>query len=484
MIVNWILAFATSALLVLIYPHFSFVWLAPVALTPLIIACAREDRWRWRFALGYAAGFAYWFGLCSWIHETLSTYAGVGPVGAWLLFALLCLAKSIQMGAFAALAGPVLRSPIAVPAVAALWVAIEWTHAPTGFTWLNLGNAGSDMDVVLRLAPITGVWGMSFAFAMMSAAVAWLIMRLPRAQIAWLLLLLALYFLPENPAPQRGNASAILVQPNISDDAVWTQELRDSTERQLTMTSLAPVLNGEGRVDLIVWPEMPAPFYDYDPEFTTMVSRIAKTSRAPILTGVVAQAADKMPLNSALLTGADGKIVSRYDKVHLVPFGEFVPWPLGALTKKVSSEAGDFAPGRDVVVSSIGTGRIGTFICYESVFPGYVRRFVTSGAQVLINISNDAWYGKSEARRQHLEIVRMRAAENHRWILRATNNGITAAIDPAGRVIRTANEYEEIAARYPFRYRDDQTIYTRFGDWFVLLSALIAAAGFVWGRVR
>ena len=220
MILNWILAILSSALLVLLSPRFSFVWLAPVALTPLLIACAREARWRWRFALGYAAGFVYWFGLCSWIHETLAKYAGVGSAAAWALFTLLCLVKSIQMGAFAALAGPVLRSSLAVPGIAALWVAIEWTHAPTGFEWLNLGNAGSDMEVVLRLAPITGVWGLSFVFALMAAAVAWLILRLPRLQLAWLLLLPGLYLLPAVPAPERGDASAVLVQPNISDDAI------------------------------------------------------------------------------------------------------------------------------------------------------------------------------------------------------------------------------------------------------------------------
>jgi apolipoprotein N-acyltransferase len=150
-ILNWILAFASAALLVLLFPRFSFVWLAPVALTPLLIACARETRWQWRFALGYAAGIAYWFGCCDWIQWTLAHHAGVSPAVAWFLFALFCLAKAVQMGVFAALAGPLMRSIFALPAVGALWVAIEWTHSYTGFEWLNLGNAGSDMSIPLRL---------------------------------------------------------------------------------------------------------------------------------------------------------------------------------------------------------------------------------------------------------------------------------------------------------------------------------------------
>jgi apolipoprotein N-acyltransferase len=474
-ILNWILAFASSALMVLLFPSFSFVWLAPIALTPLLIACAREPRWRWRFALGYGTGVAYWFGLCNWIQWTLAHHAGVNAAVAWFLFALFCLAKAVQMGVFAALAGVLLRSVFAIPAIAALWVAIEWTHSYTGFEWLNLGNAGSNMSIPLRLAPITGVWGLSFTFALMSAGIASLILRRPRLQILWLLLLPALLFLPEVPNAERGNASAILVQPNIDDEVEWTPELLRRTEQQMTLLSLSPALGRARDVDLIVWPEAPAPFYDSDPEFLGIVAGVAKTVHTDLLTGVVAHTRDGAPLNSALLTGANGAVVSRYDKVHLVPFGEFVPWPFGLLTRKVSSEAGDFEAGKTAIVSPVGAHKIGVFICYESVFPSYIRRFAASGAEALFNISNDSWFGKSQARYQHLQIVRMRAAENARWILRATDNGITAVIDPAGRIVRTTQEYAELAARFQYRYRQDLTFYTRYGDWFVLLCALIAA---------
>ena len=244
----------------------------------------------------------------------------------------------------------------------------------------------------------------------------------------------------------------------------------------MTLLSLSP-LGRRGGADLIVWPEVPAPFYDSDPEFTGLLASIAKTAHADVLTGIVAHAPDRAPLNSALLMGSNGAKVSRYDKVHLVPFGEFVPWPFGLLTRKVSSEAGDFAAGNRAVVSPVNSHKIGVFICYESVFPSYIRQFTAAGAEALFNISNDSWFGKTAARYQHLQIVRMRAAENQRWILRATDNGITAAIDPAGRVVRTAQEYMELGARFQYRYRQDLTFYTRFGDWFVALCALIAAAG-------
>jgi apolipoprotein N-acyltransferase len=474
-ILNWILAFSSSALLVLLFPRFSFVWLSPIALTPLLIACARETRWKGRFALGYGAGFAYWFGLCNWIQWTLAHHASVNGAVAWLLFLLFCLAKAVQMGVFAALAGVLFRSAFAIPAIAALWVAIEWTHSWTGFEWLNLGNAGSDMSIPLRLAPLTGVWGLSFVFALMSAAIASMMLRRPRAQILWLLLLPALLFLPTVPAAERGNATAVLIQPNIDDETEWTPELLRQTERQLTYLSLGAALDRE-KADVIVWPEAPAPFYDTDEQFLGIVASVARSTHADVLTGIVAHAKDGAPLNSALLTDPAGRIVSRYDKVNLVPFGEFVPWPFGLVTRKVSTEAGDFEAGKRVVVSALDSHRMGVFICYESVFPSYIRKFAASGAQVLFNISNDSWFGKSQARYQHLLIVRMRAAENARWILRATNDGITASIDPAGRLVRTLQEYAEVAGRFPYGYREGLTLYTRYGDWFVLLCALGAAA--------
>ena len=474
MILNFALSIASAVMLVLLFPRFSFVWLAPVSLTPLLIACARETRWKWRFLLGYTAGFVYWFGLCNWIQWTMAEHAGVSDAVAWLLFVLLCLAKALQLGVFAALA-----RNLPPPVIAALWVTLEWTHSYTGFEWLNLGNAASDMSMLLRLAPIAGVWGLSFIFALMSAVIAAIILRRQRLASAWLLLLTSLFLLPEVPAPERGVATAVVVQPNMDDETVWSPELLDRTERQLRTLSVS--LATPGATDIIVWPEAPAPFYDTDPHFLGLVSSIATTSHTSLLAGAVAHAADHAPLNSALLIGLNGNVESRYDKVNLVPFGEFVPWPFGLVTNKVSTEAGDFEAGRNVVVSKLGAHRIATFICYESVFPSYIRRFARDGvkkdgAEALFNISNDSWFGKSQARYQHLQIVRMRAAENRRWIVRATNNGISAVIDPAGRLVHTMPEYTEAAARLRYSYRSDQTLYTKYGDWFVLLCGVGACA--------
>jgi len=484
-VLNWSLPLLSAVLLILIFPRFQLAWLAPVALAPMLVALAREARPMRRFLMGWTAGIVYWFGVCYWIQFVLSVHGGMGDVEGWAVFLLFCLAKALHFGVFALAAGILMRRWWAVPAVAALWVAIEVTNGPLGFAWLALGNAGIDMSIPLRLAPFTGVYGLSFVFVMMSAALALALLRRPRLELAWLAVLPLLFLLPALPPAERGRDSALLVQPDISVTEDWTPESLNSIERQQVMQTLRGVFEERAHPPSIVaWPEDPGPFYYYeDPHFRAYVDNLARAAHVWLLLGIVAHAPDGAPLNSATLVSPDGQPVSRYDKVNLVPFGEFVPAPFRWLTQKISQEAGDFEPGRRVVVSPVGGHRLGTFICYESVFPNFVRKFADGGAEVLFNLSNDGWFGKSAARRQHLEIVRMRAAENRRWILRATNDGITATIDSAGRLRGTLPLYTEATSFTGFSYIAEKTFYTRFGDWFPVLCATIALAGLVAERV-
>jgi apolipoprotein N-acyltransferase len=433
--------------------------------------------------LGWSAGVVYWFGVCYWIRAVLAEHAGVGGFVACLLFLLFCVAKAMHLGAFALLGGPLMRRWWAIPAVAALWVAIEVTHGSLGFAWLALGNAGIDMAMPMRLAPFTGVYGLSFLFMMMASAVALVCLRRPRIELLWLAPVLLLPLLPAMPSPARGNDTALLVQPNLSETEDWTVQKIDQTKRELVTLSLKSALIESPPPSLIVWPEAPAPFYYFDdPVFRGYINSLAHATRAYVLAGIVARAPSGGPLNSAVLVSPDGVPESRYDKMNLVPFGEFVPWPFG-FANKISTEVGDYVPGRRVVVSVIGAHKLGTFICYESVFPNFVRKFAAGGAEMLVNISNDGWFAKSYARDQHLEMVRMRAAENRRWLLRATNDGITATIDAAGRLRGTLPNYVQSTSYTGFRYTTDQTLYTRYGDWFPLLCAIWAVMGLVAARL-
>ena len=477
------LALLSGVLLVSIFPNHNLTMFAPVALAPLLIACARERSWKRRFLSGWASGFVFWFGVCSWIQFVLEVHGGMGRWGGWGTFTLFALLKGLYTATFAALAGPVMRTSWAIPGVAALWTAVEYAHGTIGlawiglgFAWLDLGNAGIDMPLLPRLAPITGVWGLSFVLAMTSCAAALVVLRRPYTYYAWLLSLVLLPLLPALPPASAGTESVRVVQPNIDPEMEWSPETIAQLEQRLV------VLSEPANAPLIVWPEAPAPFYPQDDSFRRYMGDIARDAHATILMGAVGRTPDGAPLNSAFLFNKDGEMAAeRYDKIRLVPFGEYVPDAFGWVNR-ITHEIGDFVPGTRVVTFPVDDHKIGAFICYESAFSDLVRQFTRAGANVLVNLSNDGYFGHSAAREQHLELVRMRAAENRRWILRATNDGITAMIDPAGRETARLPLYLQTYEVFRYNFETGLTPYVRDGDWFAwaclgISGVLVAAQG-------
>ena len=460
------LSLLTGACLRLAFPSYDAYWLAAFALTPLLIALAREESAKRRFLYGWAAGFVYWFWLCIWIQFVLQVHAYMGVFGSWGSFVLFSALKAIHLGVFAWLAGPLMWRAYGIPAIAALWVGLERTHGTFGFAWLDLGNAGINMSLPLRLAPYVGVYGLSFVFVMLSVAIALVVLRYPRKHLWPLAALGGLYLLPAIPQHFKASQQVLVVQPNVDTEEEWTPASQAQAEQHLQVISDA--LDAR----LVVWPELPAPFYYYDdPVFREEAQLIAR-KHGYFLFGTVAHTPKGQPLNSAVLLGPQGDVIGRYDKVNLVPFGEFVP-PLFSFVNRVTQEAGDFAPGHEIKVLPQPPNELGVFICYESAFPDFVRQFARNGATVFFNLSNDGYFGHSAAREQHLLLVRMRAVENRRFIVRSTNDGITASIDPAGRIVRKLPLYKEVAALLPFDSVRSTTPYTQHGDWFAWTCLLI-----------
>ncbi|MBV6432162.1 MAG: Apolipoprotein N-acyltransferase [Bryobacteraceae bacterium] len=473
------LALLSALLAVAAFPSPGLSFLAPFCFVPLLLAIAWEPDPKRRLLCGWAAGIVYWAGICYWIGFVLEQYGGMSLPLVWLSFSLFCILKAMNFAAFGYLAGFLIHSRWAILATAALWTGLERVYGPFGFAWFALGNAGIGMSVPMRLAPVTGVYGLSFVFFLINAAVALLILRRPRLHIAPLLLLPLLLLLPPLPSFEEGTRTAVAVQPNIEEREDWTATMFENTLRREVQLTLDVAANASPRPDMVLWPEVPAPYYyETDPFFREQVTHVARTARTDFLFGAVARTPGGAPLNSVFELGPEGGFVARYDKINLVPFGEYVP-PLFNWIQKISSEAGSFAPGSVPSPLPLTAGKAGVFICYESVFPHYVRQFVADGAGVLVNLSNDGYFGHSAARDQHLLIARMRAAENGRWLIRATNDGITVAIDPAGRITGRLNPYTQAAARLRFSWRADETPYTRYGDWFVwscLAAGLLACA--------
>jgi apolipoprotein N-acyltransferase len=475
---NLLLSLATGAALVLVFPRFDLTWLAPVVLTPLLVACAREPRWRRRFLDGWASGALYWFFVCIWIQFVLEVHGGMGRWGGWGAFVLFALLKGLHTGLFAALAGVLWRGRWAVPLLAAWWAGVEHVHGTLGlawlglgFAWLDLGNAAIDWPLLPRLAPITGVHGISFVLALTAAALAAALLRRSWKQLAPWAAVPLLALLPALPRPEPGREPVQVVQTNVAAETRWTTpDAFEEFQQELAALSL------DAPAPLIVWPEAPAPFYPDRPAFGARIANLARTARAYFLLGGVAFTPAGDPLNSAFLLSPEGAIVDRYDKIELVPFGEYVP-PAFGWVNRISGEAGDFRPGSRIVVFPAGGRRLGAFICYESAFPGLVRRFTLAGADLLVNLSNDGYFGDSAARQQHLLLVRMRAAENARWILRATNDGITAMIDPAGRITETLPEHQRVSELLHYNPASGLTLYARHGDWFPWSCLTLAVLG-------
>jgi apolipoprotein N-acyltransferase len=476
------LAAASGILQVLAFPRFQVPWLAAVAVTPLLVGLAHQPQRKKQFLMGWLAGSIYWGGACYWVYGVMHDYAGLTAPPAAAIFAGFFLVKGLHLGLFSLLAASLLGRFWGVPAVAAAWVAVEGSHQYLGFTWLHLGNAAASMSVLARLAPFTGVYGLSFAFAMMNAGLALVLLRRPRKQLLWLVALPLLYLLPALPNPRTGDQTVRLVQPNVHPDLLkqggWTAATATGHMRRMSALSTRKSEAFDGPPEMLIWPEYPVPAYYFDSENSkAFMAQTAQQSGAYFIFNTVAfeDAERRHPLNAAVTLSPSGELVSRYAKIFLVPFGEFVPWPFSLFIEKITLEAGDFVPGREVAIAAVGEHLVGTFICYESVFVGGVRQFAARGAEVLVNISNDSWYGRTAARHQHLLIARMRAMENARWLLRATNDGITSIINPAGQIVAALPSYEQAVLDGRFSYSSERTWFTRFGEWFWYASMAATA---------
>jgi apolipoprotein N-acyltransferase len=491
-------------LLFAIFPNLGWHFLVWVACLPLILACFEEPKLRGGFLNGYLAGAVFFTGSCYWFVYVVAHYGGLGLALSVGVLALFVVVFSVFFGVFAVILTWTARRSEALALVAApfLWVTMEVarTYLITGFPWNLLGYAVSP-EGLRQLAAITSVYGLSFLAVSTSAVVAWALLGPPLparqaqsrtrwvAVAVWAAALVTLNFVLFPPPRAQGAAEAVLIQANVPLDeaalaqwAPWTNrapldkliELSEKSvedpERSRRVAS-APSTSAPA---LIVWPENPAPFYfSRDPIFKSAVEEMARQAHAyaVIPTTLYAGAGNNKPENSAVVLDAEGRDLLDYSKIHLVPFGEYVPWwAFPDKIGKITFEVGTFAPGNVREAARTPNGAISVFICYEAIFPQLVRRLTPPGPGVLVNISDDGWYGDSSAADQHLLMVRFRAIENGRYLLRATNNGITAVVDPYGRIVEELPRNQQAALRARFDYETRRTFYNAYGDVFAWLS--------------
>jgi len=538
----WAIAILSGVVQVLSFPLAGPVplWrsaLCWIALAPLLMALTGKDangrplRAIQGAALGYCSGFVWYLGNCYWIYPTMHAYGGIARPASAGILVLFCLYLGLYHALFGTLIAVLRRGRLGVQGALLVspfgWVAVELARSRiTSFPWDLLGTAQVDNALLTRLAPYTGVYGLSFVIAAVNAL--WLTRislkdrrytrtGLTVAGVAIVLLYVVFLRHTQRPISEGASATAVLVQENIGVGAAAAAAGPELTIGQELSTfsslSLFP-LNGEVcygmpevsstkcvgplspqqgnspdqtrylvQTNVIVWPEAPNRFVDTYTDFRAALSRLARTANAPVIVAGMGVDADSQTeqgyhlYNSANFIRPDGSFAQRYDKMHLVPFGEYTPYKkLFFFAGDLLQDVGLFEPGKQRRVFTTGGHTYGTFICYESVFGDEIRQYEDMGADVLVNISDDGWYGDSSAAWEHLNMVRMRAIENHRWVLRATNTGITASIDPQGRVFMAAPRHVRTSLRAGFDYEHDVTFYAAHGDLFAYLCALITAA--------
>ena len=492
------MAFGSAVLLILAFPNFEIWWLAWIGLTPLLFAVANTSRKRKAFVLGLLWGTFFFYGTCWWLTYPMIHYGGVS---AWLAYPLLllpvvfvslfpavtCASASLVVKRFGATA--IFTAPI-------IWVALDWLRGTvTGLDWNALGYSQAFHPIWSNgLARFAGVYLVTFLIVLASAAIAFALLRRGRRALIVsglvVLALLLIIFLsnPRNVMIGRltdftNDILIVAVQPNVpmtrGDERSYLQLLERHV--QLGQTALATDWARQFKHRLLIWPESPMNFsYSLDPKLQNTIAKFAQANHTSVLLNSLEPAPNGGSYNSAILINEQGQKVAQYDKIRLMPFGEYVPLPRWLPgSGSVRGIVGEFTPGNSFTLMPLGALRAGVFICIEAAHPEVARNLTNEGADVLINISNDGYLGPTAVMRQHLANAVFRAVENDRDIIRVTNSGISAYINSNGAVSDTTAPFQEAVRTWTIsRGGSGSTFYSRYGDVFAYGCALITL-GFI-----
>jgi len=493
--INLFLAALSGLLWTGAFPKIGLDWLAWFALVPLLLAIANLSV-KESFRIGFIAGLIHYLTLLYWVVPVMRIY-GYLPlylsiVILFLFAAVLALFPAVFCTALSAIGSTPLRCLIAIPL---LWVALEYirTFVFTGFPWELLGYSQYLRLHLIQIADLFGVYGVSFLIALSNAAVffamlfitrnTWRDRRISKPVLVCAIIVLAAgLFLTgiygnrrihttDRLAAASPTARIAVIQPNVNQAVKWDPAFQAATIKTNIRLSLSAKPENP---DLIVWPESATPFYlFYDKEPTQKVLEGIRQCDTDFLIGSPSfdrsKAGNIVYYNSAYLICPTLKTVSKYDKAHLVPYGEYVPFKRWfPFLGKVVAQVGDFQAGEPGKTMPWGKGAIGVQICYEIIFPGLSRAMVKNNAVLLINITNDAWFGTTGGPYQHFSMTVFRAVENRRALARAANTGISGFIDPAGRILISTPLLEEAVVTRTLPLISEKTFYTRFGDLFAL----------------
>ena len=476
------------------FPKPEMFYLTWVALVPLLYA-VRGRTGKQAFFLGYLAGVVHTMTCLFWIRHAIYHYGGFSYAVSLLILLLLSCIMAVYPAVFALIARKWETAPFFyVFALPFVWVTLEWirAHAITGFPWSNLGYTQMPFLRLVQVADITGVYGISFLLVLSNTVIAgFLFNYFRRAGIAFLAACIAVvlmygFWRPEqirNVESRTEPLTVGIIQGNIAQNEKWDASFKDVTIGRYELFSLESVKDTP-KPDLIFWPESAMPFfYGLDEKLTPEVNGIVQKMGKPLLFGSLGLAnvdGKAHLLNRAYLVDQNAHIRGAYAKQHLVPFGEYVPYSdLLFFVNHIAVGDIDFIPGQDSGPLLLGERPIGVLICYEAIFPDISRATVRKGAQVLMNMTNDAWYGDTGGPYQHLEIARLRAIEFRVPLVRAANTGVSAAFDATGLelgrlALNTAGFLN--CTVHPMPYL---SFYAKYGDLFAWFAVIMTVCAFL-----
>ena len=479
-----LLSFSSALLLTLSFPNFDLEFLAWFAMVPLFYSIGDKGPYD-SFKLGFLTGVVFFLGILYWIIVAVHSYGNVPLILSGLILLLLVMYLSLFSGVFTFLTRLIqirlgLQTILFGPV---LWVALEYLRSflLTGFPWANLGHSQYLNLPFIQIADMTGVYGLSFVILLVNATLFGVLHQWSRkafpfkeVMVTTIILLGFLVYgylkmgvidrqMVQNPPLKIG-----LIQGNIDQSIKWDKSFQLGTLKIYEKLSFTVA---EEKPDLIIWPETATPFFFQDEkEYQPFILNIPTRTNAFLLFGTPSYKIEKGKVNhynSVLLASPSGELVGMYDKIHLVPFGEYVPLSnllffIGSLGEGI----GNFKSGKEIFNFSLPQGKFGVLICFEIIFPDLCRRFVKNGAGFLVTITNDAWFGRTAAPYQHFGMATFRAVENRVSVVRAANTGITGFIDPKGKIVKQGGIFTEEAINGVIRLSKDKTFYTLYGDVF------------------
>ncbi len=503
------LAISSGFLLTMSFPRTSLSWLAWFALVPLFIALNNLSR-KNSFYIGFYAGLAHYLTLVYWLAYTMKTYGNLPLYLCVPILFLLTAYLALYIAIFSMTLNKLCSGPLLFLIITPLlWVSLEYIRSFlfTGFPWELLGYTQFDTLHMIQISDILGVYGISFCIALSNAVIflAYIFFtkknwqgktvnfKLAAGSVMTLALILGLVWFYGKWRIKSINelisgspwVRITVVQGNIDQKEKWDPAFQRSTIIKYIKLSL---LAKKDKPDLVVWPETATPFYFLrNTELSAIVQKGIDETGADFFIGspsIKPGTSTTEHFNSAYLVGSEGKLYGKYDKAHLVPFGEYVPFKKWLpFIGKIVENVGDFSSGKKGQTIQWGKHIIGSQICYEIIFPNLARAMTKNNAALLINITNDAWYGRSSAPYQHFSMAKFRAVENRRSLIRAANTGISGFIDPSGMVIGSTELFEDAVMTHTVPILSIKTFYSSYGDLFaiacLLLTLIVALQSFV-----